>query len=822
MPFLRGSTKIPFEFSKRPCAWLAVPLTIGILVGEHGDGARILAPGVFLVLVALVLARLPRSYVLGVMVVSLLGWMNHQWHTRVFSENDLRLLIGNQPKIVTIEGTIRSLPTSRATQTDNGLRFQSQVIIDVRRIRFGQRWQTAEGDVLVRVNKPLLSDLFQGLKVAVGGGIKHPDTPRVPGAFNYRRHLRFKGIYYEMQLSDWSKFRPHYDRSIRRPIPARFQDWARKALTIGQPENHPSTRLIWAMVLGWRTWLTGERREPFMLSGTLHVFAISGLHIAMIAAMMTVLARCLGVPRRLVGFLIIPSLWLYTAATGSPSSAVRASTVSSVLLLGWILGRPPDTLNSLGAAVILLLTFEPLQLFQPGFQLSFTVVLVLLLVYPKLNCLHTKLFPDQSLISPQTASPLRRLGWRLGLKMWSALAVSVSAWLGALPLVALYFNLWTPVSLLANLVLVPMAGITMASSFMALLAAPLFPWLASIANSSAWFWMSGMIWFCEKASETPGAYFEVPCPSRALCFLYYIVLGTWVIAATLRTKAIVVGLCITLTFSSIAMDLWKRGQQTTVTFLPIPNGDAIFIDAPGRKHDWLIDGGPSWCASRLLDPYLVNLPMTAQFENHLLTHGDKQHIEVLSTLIEGSSPRRIVISPMKFRSTFYRDLIALLQSKGHYIETLAAPQSVDRWEILYPYTHSKPSPADDAAIVLMGDFNGIKILLLSDLDRAVQKELLNDRPTLEVDVICLNLPSKMEAPNQYVLRQLNPQAIIVTGSESAKGDRWVTALRNSLASSQTSVFFTGTDGTITLVINHSGVQLTSIYGDEFVFKNRSH
>jgi predicted membrane metal-binding protein len=391
MPILPRSTKFPFEFSKRPCAWLAIPLITGILFGEHPQELKIFAFGASLVIFAFLFIRLPQRYILTILSLGLFGWINHQWHTRILSENDLRLLIGSQPKIGSIEGVIRSSPTSRASQTDDGTRFQSQIILDVRRIRLAQGWQTADGKVLVRVNAALPSDLFQGLIATVRGAIKHPDTPNVPGAFNYRRHLRSQGIYYELPLNDWSKFRVQSDHSIQKPIPARFQEWARTALTIGQPEDNQATRLIWAMVLGWRTWLTGEMREPFMLSGTLHVFAISGLHIAMIAAMMMILARCLGIPRRMAGFLIIPSLWLYTAATGSPASAVRASTVSSVLLFGWILGRPPDTLNSLGAAVILLLVFEPLQL-------SFTVVLVLSLIYPKLSALYKILFPDQFLV----------------------------------------------------------------------------------------------------------------------------------------------------------------------------------------------------------------------------------------------------------------------------------------------------------------------------------------------------------------------------------------------------------------------------------------
>ena len=104
------------------------------------------------------------------------------------------------------------------------------------------------------------------------------------------------------------------------------------------------------------------------------LIAISGLHIAMIAAIFVQLMRFVGLPRVACGLLLIPALWLYVAATGWQASAVRSSVMVTIVAMGWILKRPGDLVNSLAAAAVLILLWEPQLLFMTGFQLSFCVV----------------------------------------------------------------------------------------------------------------------------------------------------------------------------------------------------------------------------------------------------------------------------------------------------------------------------------------------------------------------------------------------------------------------------------------------------------------
>ncbi len=108
-----------------------------------------------------------------------------------------------------------------------------------------------------------------------------------------------------------------------------------------------------------------------MRSGTMQVFAISVLHIALIVGILVQLLRVIQLPRFIVGLLLIPLFWFYVAATGWQASTVRASLMITVVALGWVLKRPNDLINSLATAALVILFFDPQQLFSTSFQLSF-------------------------------------------------------------------------------------------------------------------------------------------------------------------------------------------------------------------------------------------------------------------------------------------------------------------------------------------------------------------------------------------------------------------------------------------------------------------
>src|SRR5258705_8723624 len=112
----------------------------------------------------------------------------------------------------------------------------------------------------------------------------------------------------------------------------RFQFWAKQTLARGLPTEDEDLRLLWAMTLGWKTALTSEVAEPFMRSGTMHVFAISGLHIALIAGILVLVLRVCKVPAGWAGWVVIPLIWGYTGVTGWQASAIRSTIMMTVII----------------------------------------------------------------------------------------------------------------------------------------------------------------------------------------------------------------------------------------------------------------------------------------------------------------------------------------------------------------------------------------------------------------------------------------------------------------------------------------------------------
>ena len=251
------------------------------------------------------------------------------------------------------------------------------------------------------------TNLFGGQTVEISGTISRPPLASAEGLFDDRDYLQTRGIFYELRTrsqDDWHLRDPVLPRP---PLTDRFLEWSRRVLALGLPEDQ-TLRLLWAMTLGWRTAFTGDVGDPILRAGTMHLFAIDGLRIGLISGMLVTLLRVLQVSRGWCGAIAIPAIWFYTAATGWESSAVRASIMMTLMLGGWAFKRPADLLNSLGGAAFLILLWDPRQLFEASFQLSFFVMLTIALLLPPLNDLSDGLLQHDPLLPAELVPKWRR------------------------------------------------------------------------------------------------------------------------------------------------------------------------------------------------------------------------------------------------------------------------------------------------------------------------------------------------------------------------------------------------------------------------------
>ncbi len=224
-----------------------------------------------------------------------------------------------------------------------------------------------------------------------------------------------------------------------------------------------------AMLLGQQQELSPEQELRFRESGTMHVFSISGLHIGVIAAGLQALLTLLRLPG-LARFLIgLGTLWLYVGITGSEPSAVRAFIMVALLLSAFVLRVPGNPLAALTASALLVLLVAPLQFFSASFQMSYGIVAALLLIGLPLAERWQAAWPVFALL-PKPAwrwhHRIRDWLWRWTLM---AVAIGVAASLVSTVTGVLFFQLFTPGALLANLLLIPASTFVILAGFGSLL-----------------------------------------------------------------------------------------------------------------------------------------------------------------------------------------------------------------------------------------------------------------------------------------------------------------------------------------------------------------
>ncbi|MBI2946492.1 MAG: ComEC/Rec2 family competence protein [Verrucomicrobia bacterium] len=754
---------------------------------------------------ALVFASLRRLLVWP--LILLVGCVNLATRTAILSPCDLRALLGGTAELVTIRGVLTERPLQRVYERDQEFRWRTMARVEVKEVFRAGTWQLAFGRVAVSTPGVIGPEFFAGSSVEISGALQPPQSAAAEGLFDYRAYLQTLGIYYQLTVEsaeDWRLLRT--DKSpAGPPWSERFLRWAQATLAKGLVAEDESLRLLWAMALGWKTGLTGEVSEPFMQTGTLHIFAISGLHIALIAGILVSVLRVMRLPRAACGLLAVPLLWFYTAATGWQASAIRSTIMMNVIIGGWALKRPTDLVNSLAAAGLIILVWDPSQLFQAGFQLSFFVVLSIGLLLPSLEKVRQWLLQTDPFLPAELRPTWQR--WLDGPLHYltTSAATSLAAWLGSLPLIAYYFFLVTPVSLLANLLIVPLSGLTLMCTLGSLMCGDWLPGLTELFNHSAWFWMKGMVAISHWAAGLPGAYFYVRPPLLLEFVIYYAALGLccsgWVFAPQRRRWAAVTAV--------VVLGVWlvQRGhadRAVGLTILPL-GGSGIYCDAPGRRNDLLIDPGNRSAAEFTVRPFL-RARGVKQLANVLLTHGDINHVGGWGYLNEQFSPASVLTSTIRFRSAAYRNLVRELENSKERWQQLRRGDRFGDWTVLRPDPGDHFAQADDNAIVLLGEFSGVRVLLLSDLGRLGQRALLEREKNLRTDIIVTGLPAQGEPVTTALIEALRPRLIIVASAEFPASARAGWKLRARLADTRVPVLYTSDVGAITLTLRSNGCE----------------
>lgn len=320
------------------------------------------------------------------------------------------------------------------------------------------------GEVLVKIDFP--QELNYGDNLTLFGNLTRPYNFNTKSQ-GYKDYLARQGIYLILRVKDPRQIirQPGFGGS--RLISTSF--WLRSKMEDVINQNLPDlpASILSAMILGQRRNIPWVVNDAMIKSGTVHILVVSGFNVTIIALIMNLLFKILRIPRRWRIILTIICLLIYCLITGSSNPVIRATVMGVVFLAAYLFKGGPDIYNSTAAAGLFILIINPRQLFDIGFQLSFISVLAIVYLYPKLKALtHLENYKN-----------------KVGKFIGEGFLVSFSAWLGTLGIIAFNFGIIAPVTILANILIVPLATVITLCGFTLVLSGLIYPGLASLFSA---------------------------------------------------------------------------------------------------------------------------------------------------------------------------------------------------------------------------------------------------------------------------------------------------------------------------------------------------
>ncbi len=529
--------------------------------------------------------------------------------------------------MVTLEGYVCRDPDVRG----DGTVYE----IEVEKVFYGGGLFNTGGRVLLRI-PGRKTDFGYGDAVRVEGRPYLPAAPGNPGQFNYGKYLSSRGI--------WALINVKERESVEKIASGRGNPLAGAALrakqrlveVAGATLDPAHAALVNGIVFGSRGDIDRDTREVFNEAGVVHILSVSGLHVGLVAAGVMGLLGLAGLQR--FSFPVLTAVLIaYTYITGMGPAVTRAALMAWIYLLGNRLGRERDWPTTLAAPALIILAFSPGSLFEPGFQLSFGATW---------GILHVGRAIDKGLESAGIARP-----WVRG-----CLSVTLGAQAGILPLVAYYYNLFSLVSVPANLLAVPLVGLILPLGMLAALGGLLHLKIALVINFATEALLDLMLLVVNLVHSLPGGVYYIVAPPAAATALWYVSLA---LLARERgpgekppflLRKVMAGLLVL----SLAVPIWgavvQGGGELRVHVLDVGQGDSILIRFPNGKN-MLVDAG-GWKeefregrgAGEVVASYLRRLGIK-ELDALVLTHPHEDHAAGAGYLMGRFKIGAVLISP---------------------------------------------------------------------------------------------------------------------------------------------------------------------------------
>lgn len=701
--------------------------------------------------------------------------------------------------IITVRGEVATRPILRRHQVAEFIEGSSRdpnasFALRLTEIRRGAGpWQPAAGMVSARCAGPGLS-IEPGRHIEATGILRPILPPSNPGERDYRQRSHDRRLFASLWLPSDRPAMSGRPGSAVAAVVDRFR-LAGRALLLGEPEalNWDDQLLLDDLILGREGEGAEQLIQPFLRTGTYHVLAISGLHMAVLAGVTWLVLRMARVRPRRSAAVVLAIVIAYCLMAQASPPVLRSGIMVAVMCIGVLLRRQGQALTALAAAALLLTGFAPGAIFEAGFQLSFIVVLGMVLFSdPSYRWLHRLLLraePGEAgrrwpvlADRPLVEAALRTL--------IAAVAVSAVAWVVGLPLMSFYFRRFYPWAMVCSLALAIPVWAALSLSFAKMLLSLVAPAIGAWLNGPLHVVSDSVLSIVNALDRLPGMSFTTAAPTGIEIAVFYAYLLSWRVRPSWLSRrgllavgaAAACGLVLLRPPGGshdggldIAMLNIGDGQCCVVRGADQPAGEAVLIDCGSASRsdvteDVLLPALAAECG------WFDRLAVRAAF----VSHDNLDHYSGLPALVRRGLLGEVIVSPAMMapgRSGGAELAGGIGRALTGYCVPVR-PAAAGAWvdlgggasaELLWPppgTAHVSSERANDTSQVVRVSFAGRRVLFSGDIGELPERRLLagaaGGQIDLRADVLVMPHHGAMIASTDAFVRAVDPATVIVS------------------------------------------------------------